>query len=105
MFNTIEPNHFQQIRKGNDYVFVDIRSRNEFSNDGLAGSIHIPYYDLPDRLTELPIEKNIVFICNDGKMAGAARNFVKGFACINSTFALSEGINEVHKLLERKKAG
>ena len=105
MFNTIEPNQIHQIRKGAENLLVDLRSRNEFNNDGLAGSIHIPYYDLPDRLNELSSDKNLIFICNNGDMAGAARNFVKGFACLKNIFALAEGVGAVHKLLERQKAG
>lgn len=105
MFNTIEINQIHQIRKGKDFLFVDLRLRCDFNNDGLAGSIHIPYCSLPDRLNELPSDKQLVFICNDGNMAGAARNFVKGHARMNNIFALAEGVGAAHKLLELQKAG
>ena len=104
MFNTIEPNQIHYNHKETEYLLIDLRSRKEFNNDGLAGSIHIPYYELPDRLNELPTNKSLLFICNDGNMAGAARNFVKGYARLTNIFALAEGVGAVHKLLERQKA-
>ncbi|MGB0431514.1 MAG: rhodanese-like domain-containing protein [Bacteroidia bacterium] len=105
MFNTLEANQILDLNQHNDYVLIDLRSTKEFQNDGVAGSIHLPYASLPQNLNRLPSNKKVVFMCNDGNMAGAARNFVKGYARLHNVFALEKGVAALHKTLELQKAG
>ncbi len=105
MFNTLEPNQIINFRKSQEYILIDLRSKLEFQNDGISGSINIPYQNLPENLHLIASNKNVVFVCDDGNMSGAARNWVKGFAKFNNVFALENGIKELHMLLERRKAG
>jgi len=84
---------------------VDLRSPLEFRRSSLAGAMNIPYTKLPDSIDQLSTEKEIVLICNDGYMAGAARNFLKGYAKMQNVLALESGFTPLSKKLSAKKAG
>lgn len=84
---------------------IDLRTVHDFQNDGIAGSIHIPYQELSDSIDKIATEKEVVLICNDGNMAGAARNFLMGYAKISNVSALQYGVAALHQKLQKKKAG
>lgn len=104
MFNTISAKDLSGSLKREKYCLVDLRTQKEFQNDGISGSIHIPYHLLSENLEELPTDKHIVLICNDGNMAGAARNFIMGSAGILDVSALERGIRNLYHQLSGKKA-
>ena len=104
MFNTIHPDQLNPSSARNNYFLVDLRSQHQFQNDGIAGSKHMPFHSLPEQYNQLPLEKEIVLICDDGKMAAAARNFLMGYAKLNNVVALEFGVQELHKKFEKRKA-
>jgi rhodanese-related sulfurtransferase len=105
MFNTIHPDQLAASNAREQFVMIDLRTAHEFQNDGIAGSIHIPYQELSDSIDKIATEKEVVLICNDGNMAGAARNFLMGYAKINNVSALQYGVAPLHQKLQKKKAG
>ena len=44
-------------------VFIDVRSRQDFSAGHIVGAISIPESELPARLKELPAKKYIITYC------------------------------------------
>jgi len=76
-----------------DYLLVDVRQPDEYSKGHLPGSVLIPLGELPERMLELPVDKDIVFYCRSGKRSrGAAvltgsRPYVAG-----TVFNLAGGI-------------
>ena len=49
--------------------FLDVRTQDEWNQFHLAGSTLIPLDQLPNRLSELPKEKEIVVVCLSGHRA------------------------------------
>jgi rhodanese-related sulfurtransferase/DNA-binding MarR family transcriptional regulator len=46
-----------------DVVVLDVRPEVEYAGGHLPGSIHIPLDELPDRIAELPTDREIVAYC------------------------------------------
>ena len=49
----------------------------EFAAGHIRDSIHIPYGELTDRLTELPTDRSIAAICSGGKRSGLAASILQ----------------------------
>jgi rhodanese-related sulfurtransferase len=52
-------------------LLLDVRSRAEFADESLPGSVNIPIDELKTRVTELP-RKPLVVYCTAGVRAGVA---------------------------------
>jgi hydroxyacylglutathione hydrolase len=66
-------------------VLLDVRGEDEYAAGHIAGSLHIPYGQLPRRLDELPRERVVATICKGGKRSGLAASVLQ-----------REGFNTVH---------
>ena len=64
-------------------VYVDVRTAEEFNAGHVAGAIHIPYDEMPDRWKELEAyrDKSVVLYCRTGRRSGIALDVLeeKGF--------------------------
>jgi rhodanese-related sulfurtransferase len=47
-------------------TFVDVRTQTEWDQGHIARSLLIPLDDLPNRLSEIPRDKDIVVVCRSG---------------------------------------
>jgi rhodanese-related sulfurtransferase len=47
-------------------VLLDVREDDEWEAGHIAGSVHIPMYELPTRLTEVPADSPLVVVCKVG---------------------------------------
>jgi rhodanese-related sulfurtransferase len=47
-------------------ILLDVREDNEFMHCHIDGSLHMPMNTIPNKLSELPIDKEIVCICHHG---------------------------------------
>ena len=50
-------------------VFLDVRHPDEFSNDGITGSINIPHYTIMNNLSQLSEDSEIFVYCQTGVRA------------------------------------
>ena len=55
-----------------DLVLVDVREPDERAESHIPGSRHIPLGELPDRLSELPVDKPVALICRSGGRSSVA---------------------------------
>ena len=60
----------------NDYVLDDVRQPNEYSQGHIPGSVLIPLGEIPQRLSELPVDKDVVVYCRSGHRSKAASLFI-----------------------------
>ena len=51
-------------------MLIDVRDANEFKTGSFETAINIPVDKLEDRITTLPTDKPVVFICNTGARSG-----------------------------------
>jgi rhodanese-related sulfurtransferase len=53
-------------------VVIDVRRDDEWVTGHVTGAIHIPVDDLSDRISEIPKDKKLLFICAAGVRSGLA---------------------------------
>lgn len=52
-------------------VFLDVRSEEEFAEDGLKNTLNIPHTEVLDRIGEIDKNKKILVYCRSGRRAEA----------------------------------
>ena len=60
-------------------LLVDVRDPDQFKQGTIKGAINLPIDDLEKRMGELMTDKNIVFFCGSGGMAGEAYDILQTF--------------------------
>jgi phage shock protein E len=82
----------------NGATIIDVRTKGEYQQGHIKGSINIPLDKLPANLQKLDKNTPIVTCCASGARSGSARNFLK-----------SNGFSQVHNggawTSLRKKSG
>lgn len=68
----IDPHDAAAAAERGDLVVVDVREPDERAEAHIPGSRHIPLGELPDRLSELPVDKPVAFICRSGGRSSVA---------------------------------
>lgn len=64
--NTITPEAAAGRLSAGDAVLLDVRAASERAEAHIPDSIHIHYGQLPDRFSELPLDKPIIIHCTSG---------------------------------------
>ena len=60
------------IKNNQDYIILDVRTKEEFNEGHLEDAILIPVSELESRLGELPKDKPIITYCKSGGRSGNA---------------------------------
>lgn len=47
-------------------VLVDVREPNEWAAGHATGAVHVPLGHLPNRIDELPADRELLFLCQSG---------------------------------------
>jgi len=74
-FENISPETFRQYQAAHgegDYLLVDVRQPEEYTQEHIPGSKLMPLDELESNLAELPAEKDIFFYCRSGARSQAA---------------------------------
>lgn len=82
----IGPSELAELLDGEEPPLVlDVRGADEYEEGHIAGSLHIPYGELPRRLDELPRDRALAAICKGGKRSGLAASVLQreGFETIH----------------------
>jgi glyoxylase-like metal-dependent hydrolase (beta-lactamase superfamily II)/rhodanese-related sulfurtransferase len=82
----IGPDELAELLDGEEPpLLLDVRGADEFAEGHIAGSLHIPYGELVQRLDELPPHRIMATICKGGKRSGLAASVLQreGFATIH----------------------
>jgi len=80
-------------RQEDEYVLVDVRQPDEYIQGHLPGALLIPLGEIPQRLAELPVDKDVVVYCRSGKRSKAAALFIASRPYVAGTiFNMSGGI-------------
>jgi rhodanese-related sulfurtransferase len=72
--------------------FLDVRSKEEWNQFHIAGSTQIPLDELPNRLSELPQDRDIVVVCLSGLRAQSGTVILQK-AGFKNIFCLGGGLN------------
>lgn len=77
---TIDHDLFKKIVAENpeNIYIIDVRDKDEFDRGSLKTAINIPVDQLEDKLSPLPGDKPIVFICGTGARSGESYYMLQG---------------------------
>jgi len=63
-------------RQENDYLLIDVRQPDEYAQGHIPGAVLMPLGEIPERLRELPVDKDLVVYCRSGKRSQGAAIFI-----------------------------
>ena len=67
---------YTQILENDNYIVVDVRTKNEYDSGHVIGSINIPYDEIDENI-DLDNTKTIMVYCQSGKRSSIAANALK----------------------------
>ncbi|MDN4094588.1 MULTISPECIES: rhodanese-like domain-containing protein [Bacillales] len=62
---------------------IDVRNQEEYSEGRIKGSKLIPLNELPNRLSEIEKDKEVIFICRSGNRSGKACEYLSNLGYDN----------------------
>lgn len=65
-----------ELKSPNPPKLLDVRENSEVKVSKIAGAVHIPLGELPDRIGELEAGANWVVYCRSGARSGSAVKFL-----------------------------
>jgi len=70
------PQLMSKIVGNDDLVIIDVREMHEISRGTIKGTVAMPMATVPVRLSEIPKDKEVVFICRSGARSGQVCMFL-----------------------------
>jgi len=67
----------EKLASGESVVMIDVREPYEWSVGHIDAAQHIPLAQVPQRLTDIPKDREIVMICRSGGRSERARMFLE----------------------------
>ncbi|MFE5319731.1 rhodanese-like domain-containing protein [Paenibacillus sp. NPDC056579] len=95
---TITPQQLKQrLAQGEKLDIIDVREAEEVALGMIPGAIHIPLMEVPDRLSEIPNDRETILVCRSGNRSGRAYDFLtaQGFTKLKN---MSGGMLEWEQL-------
>lgn len=68
--------NLEQVLSENNYVIVDVRTKDEYDSGHIVGAINIPYDEIDDSVS-LDKDKTIMVYCRSGQRSSVAYNTLK----------------------------
>jgi adenylyltransferase/sulfurtransferase len=68
----------ERLAHGEEIVLIDVREPYEWSAGHIEGATHIPMAQVPQRLGEIPKDKEVVMICRSGGRSGHVQQHLLG---------------------------
>lgn len=66
------------VLKNNNQLIVDVRSQEEWNNDGHADcSVNYPLNEIDSKIEELKKYNRVILVCRSGNRAGSAMDILK----------------------------
>lgn len=77
MPQTIPPQELlARLKKKDDLLLIDNRSPEEFSDWHIPGALNFPLENIPNSLSQIPKDKDLVIICNRGHTSEVATEYL-----------------------------
>jgi rhodanese-related sulfurtransferase len=87
MVREISPTEFVARRdRGDDLLLLDVREPHELAIASVAGAVHVPMAQVPDRLAELDPAREIVVLCRSGGRSMQVARFLesRGYGSVSN---------------------
>ena len=66
----------EQITRGEDVVLIDVREPYEWNAGHLENATHIPMAQVPQRMADIPKDRDVVMICRSGARSERVRQYL-----------------------------
>jgi rhodanese-related sulfurtransferase len=73
----IDPDDAPEWLSARSALVVDVREPTEFDAGHVPGAVHIPQYQLADRLIEIPRGRDVLMVCHAGSRSLRCAWFLK----------------------------
>ncbi|TDF96559.1 rhodanese-like domain-containing protein [Paenibacillus piri] len=74
---TITPEQLKaRLNSGEQLHIIDVREPDEIAQGMIPGAISIPLMQIPDRMREIPQDKETVLVCRSGNRSGKAYEYL-----------------------------
>ncbi len=84
----LQPSDINSLRENPDVVVIDVREQYEYDEGHIPGVTLIPLGSIPNRLDEIPTDKEVVFVCRSGNRSNQATQFLQ-----------QQGFENIHNML------
>lgn len=71
-----EDNSYQSIMQKEDYIIIDVRTKEEYDEQHIKGAINIPYNEINEN-SDIPKDKVVFVYCKSGARSSVAYNTLK----------------------------
>ncbi len=87
---------YEVFLNNEDYLFIDVRSEDEYKSGHVKGAINIPVSEIENRLDEIPADKSLIVYCNGSgcDRSGSAAGVLKENGFKNVYDMIGSGIFE-----------
>lgn len=75
--NTVQWHEVDQLVE-DGAVLIDVRGPNGFAKGSIKGAVHIPLFEIRDRLDEIPKDKQVITTCRSGLDSYVVARMLKG---------------------------
>jgi rhodanese-related sulfurtransferase len=92
---------FATIENNEDYLIVDVRTREEYDGGHLKGALLIPVQELEGRVDELPKDKPVIVYCRSGSRSRSAAEILiaNGFTMVYDMGGIISWIDEGYPVI------
>ncbi|CAM3723411.1 rhodanese-like domain-containing protein [Cohnella lubricantis] len=66
-----------RLDAGEKPILIDVREDEEVAAGMIDGAIHIPMGEIPDRLADIPRDREVIFICRSGGRSGRVCEYLE----------------------------
>jgi rhodanese-related sulfurtransferase len=103
MVNRLSPEEVaQRLRESpGKVVLLDVREPWERETASIEPSLHIPMNDVPDRVGEIPRDRDLVVYCHHGSRSAAVAGYLEGEG-FERVINLEGGIDAWSAAVDRK---
>jgi len=84
----LQPSDVNSLRENPGVVVIDVREQYEYDEGHIPGVTLIPLGSIPNRLNEIPTDKEVVFVCRSGNRSNQATQFLQ-----------QQGFDNIHNML------
>ena len=85
--DTVDVATVNALLNNDDVLLIDVREQWEYDEGHLPGITLIPMGDVPNRLSEIPTDKEVILTCRSGNRSGQVTDFLR-----------QQGYTNVHNL-------
>jgi len=71
------PQHAAEALREGGSMLIDVREPAEYEDEHIPGAVLIPLAELPDRLDEIPADRDVYVHCHTGARSARAVEFLR----------------------------